>query len=250
MSEHPSSIALEAFACGESVSTVREHVEGCAECRSFVDRMTQASATFAADAGSIEAMLQRASASAERPSAAPDNVVPLALKKADKRLALLPLLAVAAGVLLWLRIGSGPSPATLADNSTAKATDISIPGEPETSFKGGLLLAVVRERAGDQTRFVSKVGIRGGDRLRIEVALDRSATILAGVLGEDGTFLDLMPEGVRAAGTHFSEQAAHFDSEPTRGWILVGSADAIARSKAAHAPRGDVTVMRLEWEGP
>lgn len=244
MNEHPSSIALEAFACGERSEAVRTHLETCGDCRSFVERVAQQSASFADDARGIDDVLQRATASVA------ENVVPIARKKVDKRLALLPIVAVAAGVLLWLRVGSGPAPVTLADNSTVTNAGDSVPGEPETSFKGGLLVAVVRERDGDQRRFVSKVGIRGGDRLRIEVALDRSATILAGVLGEDGAFLDLMPEGVRAAGTHFSEQAAHFDSEPTRGWILVGPADAIARSKAARAPQAGVTAMRLEWEGP
>lgn len=244
MSEHPSSIALEAFACGERSEAVREHVEACEACRSFVDRISQESAVFAADAGAVDEMLRRASA------AATDDVVPLVHKKTDKRLALLPIVAVAAGVLLWLRIGAGPAPTKLTDNSPLATANDSVPGEPETSFKGRLLVAVVRERDGDQRRFVSRVGIRGGDRLRIEVALDRSATILAGVLAEDGAFLDLMPEGVRAAGTHFSEQAAHFDSEPTRGWILVGPAEAIARSKAARAPQAGVTAMRLDWEGP
>ncbi|WP_394830294.1 hypothetical protein LVJ94_27680 [Pendulispora rubella] len=36
---HPNSLDLEAFACGDSVAGVAAHVEACAECRAFVDRV-------------------------------------------------------------------------------------------------------------------------------------------------------------------------------------------------------------------
>ena len=153
-------------------------------------------------------------------------------------------------MILWWKLGgeptNAPAPVAIADPPISAQASAQ---EPETTFKGGVQVAVVRERAGEQERFTSGLGIRGGDRLRIEVALDRPRTILAGVLAADGTWLDLMPEGTRTAGTHFSEQAARFDDEPMRGWILVGPPDAIAASRAARAPSRGVVAMPLDWEG-
>ena len=104
-------------------------------------------------------------------------------------------------------------------------------GDPDTTFKGGPQIAVVRERAGRQERFVSVVPVRPGDRLRVEVALDREQAILGAVLADDGSYLELMPQGVRGAGTHFSEKSAKIDASPTRGTILIGTPEAVARAR-------------------
>jgi hypothetical protein len=269
-SVHPSSIELEAFACGEAIDGVEEHVGACEACRAFVDALARGTAEMTArgDLGddAVAAMVR----AAER-RATGGEVVSLARARESKPtratgwMTVLPIVAVAAGVLIWMKVapgaGAGPGPVSMRDRGSpsapASANAPATPGlgaagqgagDPETSFKGGAQVAVVRERGGRQERFVSTVVVRPGDRLRIEVALDRPGSILAGVLADDGTFLPLMAAATRGAGTHFSEQDARFDAEPTRGWVIAGSPDAIAKAKAARAPVPGVTAMRLEWE--
>ncbi|HEY8074810.1 MAG TPA: hypothetical protein VIF62_11890 [Labilithrix sp.] len=247
---HPSSVDLEAFACGDAVATVESHLGACDACRAFVEKLRVAAAAWL-DASQVDDVMRAAqalAASSERIARGEAQVVRLEERKRrlDWRLAALPFVAAAAGVLLWWKLDATPDqpkPVAFVEPSSMIGQD------PETTFKGGVTLAVVREREGAQERFTGQVNIRGGDRLRIEVALDRPRTILAGVLAEDGTWLDLMTEGTLTAGTHFSDQAARFDDDPMRGWILVGPEDAIAASRAAHSPQKGVVAMRLGWEG-
>jgi hypothetical protein len=249
---HPASLDLEAFACGDHIAGVGDHLDVCGACKAFVAKMKAASEAFVASTPIEEVVrvAERLAGASERIAKGEARIVALdaRTRRADWRMVLLPMVAVAAGVLLWWKVGTGgparSGPVAMNEPAVPAST-----AEPETAFKGGAQVAAIRDRDGDQQRFTSAVGIRGGDRLRIEVALDRPRTILAGVLAEDGAWLDLMTEGTRGAGTHFSEQAARFDDQPMRGWILVGPPDAIAQSRAAHAPRGGVVSMPLGWEG-
>lgn len=228
---HPSSLDLEAFACGEQRTNVEEHLGACNACKAFVAKIEEATKAFLAKED--EKKVVPISAAREK-------------KKSTTWIMVLPLVAVAAGVLLWIAFPKGEKP---KDQPVAQNTAVpTSTEEPETTFKGGMQLAVVRERAGKQERFTSRVVVHPGDRLRIEVALDRPGAILAGVLADDGTFLPLMADETRGPGTHYSEQAARFDDDPTRGWVLVGPPDAIAKAKAARAPVPGVTSMRLDWE--
>ena len=121
--------------------------------------------------------------------------------------------------------------------------------EPDTQFKGGMQVAVVRDRAGAQARFSSTVRVRPGDRLRVEVALDHEQAILGAVLADDGSYLELMPQAVRGPGTHFSERSAKIDAAPTRGTILIGSPEAVARARDTKNFEG-VTTLRVDPEAP
>jgi hypothetical protein len=266
---HPSSIELEAFACGETTDGVEEHVRACEACRAFVDAIAGGTAEMTArgelgdDAVSamVRAAEQRATGGEVVSLPRPREAKP---RRASGWMTVLPIVAVAAGLFIWMKVapgpGAGPGRVSMRDRGSPSATATNAAaapglggaqegaGDPETSFNGGPQVAVVRERDGRQERFVSKVVVRPGDRLRIEVALDRPGSILAGVLADDGTFLPLMADATRGAGTHFSEQAARFDAEPTRGWVIAGPPDAIAKAKAARAPVAGVTAMRLDWE--
>jgi hypothetical protein len=159
-------------------------------------------------------------------------------------------LAVAAALLLFLKSPSATSP--LPGAPTAEPTSVAPPStdpDPETTFKGGIQVAVIRERAGLQTRFTGAVQVRPGDRLRVEVALDREQAILAAVVGDDASWLELMSESVRRPGTHFSERSARVDSSPLRGTIIVGSPEAVARVRNTKRLDG-VAAVRVEWEAP
>jgi hypothetical protein len=167
-------------------------------------------------------------------------------------------LAAAAAILLLVRSNPVPAPAEPlnppAPPATAKTSGPyriqmgTAPGvEPDTTFKGGLQIAVIRERGSQQTRFSSTVKVKPGDRLRVEVALDREQAILGAVLADDGSYLELMPEGIRGAGTYFSERSAKIDGTPTRGTIIIGSPEEVARARATKQ-LDRVTTLHVELE--
>ncbi len=222
---HPNALDLEALALGESPGggATATHVAACDACRDYVERVRGA-----AEAPRAKAPEARVAELTKRSGAAPSvrMLLPVAVP-----------FALAAGVLLWL---TRPGPPAGPDQPLALARDPE-PVEPDTRFKGGLTVAVVRERGPEQTRFTSSVSVRSGDRLRLEVALDRTDAILAAVLGDDGSFLELMTEGVRDAGMHLSERSARVDDAPTRGVIVVGRPEDVRRARATRDTRGLVT---------
>ncbi len=272
---HPSSLDLEAFAVGEPLpSSFTGHVEACAECAALVGRLQALVATGPSPAEAEDAVSRAVARAMTEPSSLPANdVTPLRQvsgleQRKEKRLWVLATsvitpLAAAAAILLLARSGplstATPTPSTTVSR-ILMAPFPGAPGverererererEPETQFKGGPQVAVIRERGGQQARFSGAVRVRPGDRIRVEVALDREQAILGAVLGDDGTYLELMPESLRGPGTHFSEKSAKFDDAPTHGTILIGTRDAVARARATHLLDG-VTSVRIEWESP
>ncbi len=230
MTSHPNAIDLEAFACGEPIGRVAEHVDACEECRGYVAKI-----------GGLEA------------PKVPVRVVPIRPKRIRVELLAIPL-AIAAALLFFLR---SPAPSKLgeahlaiprvtppASVQVAALTHEDVPG---VRFKGGLQLAVVRERGARQDRFTDSFTIRPGDRLRLEVAVDESRSILGAVLGDDGSWLEMMTEGVRDAGTYFSEKSARIDSEPTAGVMIVGDPGLVRAAKVTHKFDG-LRTLRVEVE--
>jgi len=257
---HPSSLVLEAFACGEVSgphAKVAEHLAECSACSAFVERLGGL-VTTGPTAAEADALVARALA---RVPVAPPAT---ARRERTRRLWLLstsiltPLAAAAAIVLLARstperdspRPTSSPPSGAVAPAPPDRILMAPSPrsvGEPDTTFKGGMQLAVVRERGGAQARFASGVRVRPGDRLRVEVALDREQAILGAVLADDGTYLELMPLAVRGPGTHFSEKSAKIDGSPTYGTIVIGTPEAVARARATKQLEG-VASLRVEWE--
>ena len=224
MSTHPNAIDLEAFASGEPIARVATHVETCDECRGYVAKI-----------GALEApMVPKTSTIRE-----------LRPKRARIELLAIPL-AAAAALLLFLR---SPEVRHLDQAHVAlQVPEVTAEPEPTVRFKGGMQLAVVRERKGAQDRFTDTFTIRPGDRLRLEVAVDQSRSILGAVLGDDGSYLELMDEGVRDAGTYFSEKSARIDSDPTPGTLIVGDPGLVRAAKVTRHFDGLRTV-RVEREG-
>lgn len=249
---HPSSLALEALACGEPRATVAAHVEECAACKEFVAQLRGVVAA-GPSAAEADAIVMRAVAGMTRDVDAKAKAKAKATRIWAVASSVVVPLAAAAAIFLLVRTNPGTSPTTAP---TAAPPDTIQMGEmparePDTQFKGGAQIAVVRERGREQARFSGVVRVRPGDRLRVEVALDREQAILGGVLAEDGTYLELMAQGVRGPGTHFSERSAKIDAAPTRGTIVVGSPDAVARARAAAGPNRlleGVATLRVEWE--
>lgn len=229
---HPNSLDLEAFACGEEIAHVETHLAECSACSAFVERLRGALSAGPSLPKASESVA-RIEAKARRRwiFAASTVAVPL---------------AAAAVFLLFLRDPATKAWAPIASNDPGIVT---ADPDPETTFKGGFQIAVIRERAGQQGRFTDKVSVRPGDRLRVEVALDREQAILAAVMGEDESWLLLMPEGVRRPGTHFSERSARVDASPLRGTVLAGPPQAVARARSSKRFEG-VSAIRIEWESP
>jgi hypothetical protein len=287
---HPSSLDLEAFACGEVSgprANVAAHLELCPACRAFVERLGGL-VTVGPTAAQADDLIARAlrdlGDSVPRDPRASDGAAPVApraalvkaieearapcssgdkSRKGKSRVWLLTRsivtpLAAAAAIVLLARSNPGVKPGTPAAPTSAPAPSgpdgiliepvAGSPREPETTFKGGVQIAVVRDRAGEQARFASGVRVRPGDRLRVEVALDREQAILGGVLSDDGSYLEVMPLAVRGPGTHFSEKSAKIDSAPTYGTIVIGTSEAVARARATRQLDG-LSTLRVEWEG-
>jgi len=236
---HPSAIALEALACGEDDAVVAGHVATCAECRAHVDALR---ALLREDSSSADAerLVTRAAAHDE------PRLAPAPLADARRRKAWLLAssvvapLAAAAALLLLLQpprpphAGEGTT-ANTASRATSAVAAATPPGSEAyaTTFKGSAHVAVVRDRRGDQARLVSPtIRVSSGDRLRLEVALDREEAILGAVIADDGSYLEIMPAAVRGPGTHFSEKAAGIDAHPTAGTLVVGTPEEVQRARA------------------
>jgi hypothetical protein len=226
MTTHPNSLDLEAFACGDEIAAVGGHLASCEACRAFVESLR------GLPVPKID--LPATPVSTPRiPRIGPRTLAAVALP-----------LAAAAVLVLFFR---QPKPQSLAMSEPVTTAPTAAATEPATSFKGQRQVAVIRERGGEQKRFTGRVPVKEGDRLRVEVAIDREQTILAGVLGEDGSYLELMPSAVRPAGTHYSEKSARVSGPPSGGTILVGTEEQIARAKH-HQPTADLDEVRVEWE--
>ena len=135
--------------------------------------------------------------------------------------AVIPLALVAAAFFV-LRPSGTPGPDGFPTAST----------EATMRLKGPPVLAVVRERQGNQERFTSAIAVAPDDRLRLELTVDREGMYEAGLLGEDGSWLLLLSPTMLTPGAHFSEKAAHLDDTPTPGWLLAGPPEDVARARA------------------
>lgn len=235
---HPNSLDLEAFACGDEIAAVRTHVAACETCLTFVGKLRdlpipKIDLPVAPSYAKVTSIFQR------------KNLAAIALP-----------LAAAAILVIVFRDRQPGDMATPASTSgvtatpTATVTESRIlmaTAEPSTSFKGVRQVAVIRERDGQQARFTGRVPVKEGDRLRIEVAIDREQTIVAGVLSEDGSYLELMPPVARPTGTHYSEKSARVSAPASNGTILVGTEEQVSRAKK-HLPTTDLDEVRVEWE--
>ena len=196
ISEHPPSFRLDAHVAGDTDPRTMTHLASCEACAAYVTELTD-------QAGLSEG------------------------RSAEFVLAIwigAPILAAAAAlVLVRGEIGHGPDDFVVGS------------GRPSTRFKGGLQIAVVRDRNGEQSRSTSDVGVRPSDRLRVEIGLDDARPLEVGFLAKDGTWVELVAPALVEAGTHFSERAARFDDTPSEGWILAGEPDEVNRARTSHS---------------
>lgn len=234
--EHPSARALEAHFAGEPDAATEAHVAACEACAAFVASLKQGSADFLRAASAddfIDATLRKASR--ERPSVVPFERV----LRARIYWGLAPLAAAALLLLVFRPPQSGvpgafdvPSPRASSPSAGGGTSSVI----PETTFKGGFAVALIRERGGAQQRVVGPVEVVPQDRLRLEVALEGPTPLAAGALAEDGTWVPLIEASLFDGGTFFSEFSLRFDDVPSSGHIVVGAPEAVARVRLSRNP--------------
>lgn len=217
MNEHPPSYRLDAMALPGTHAHREEdlsHVAACEACTLYVNNLRAAMLADANAAVSEDAFMAKLAAAEkkdQRPIPRPTVVrlVPYATA-----------LLAAAAVFLYIRATPSPRP----DVAEPIATD-------QVRFKGGMQLAVVRERDGVQERFTDVALIRTGDRLRAEVATDHEGPLEIGILQNDGAYLPLLAPTALPLGAHFSDRAAKVDDHPAPGWLLAGHPDAVKHAR-------------------
>jgi hypothetical protein len=113
-----------------------------------------------------------------------------------------------------------PTPSTMGSTASSE------------HFKGGLTIAVIRERAGRQDRLTEPFEVEPGDRIRLEIAVDRDRPLAGGLLSADGAWASLLSPVPLGPGTHYSELAARFDDDPTDAVLIVGAPADVDRARA------------------
>lgn len=221
---HPPAFKLDALAAGDPDAAAQEHVAACEPCAAYVKRLEGEAATFRAKSDP-QAFADAVAVRARRPA------MLQRLGRATWYAA--PTLAVAAAIALWVGRGDPGVPHAVGDLPGSMA-------ESHLHFKGGLSVFAVRERGGVQERLSGPFEVAPLDRVRVEVAVDHDAPVVAGLLSNDGTWTPLLAPAELSAGTHFSELAARFDDTPTDALLLVGAPDDVARARATRRFEGIV----------
>jgi hypothetical protein len=234
---HPPAVRLEAVAAGDEPGPIAAHLATCPSCAAYVARMKSGAEAFrtAADPDAFTEAIRRRAEAAERAQApspgAERSTHGRGTAKAFWFVA--PALAAAAAVLLWLRAPPQSAPAVVPSSPAVPSADVA-------RFKGGLAVAVIRDRSGRQERLTGPVEVEAGDRIRIEIVVDREGAVTAGLLSDDGAWTLLQPPVTVTAGTHYSDLSARFDEAPAGAMLLVGPPEAVDRARKVRSYDGVV----------
>jgi hypothetical protein len=204
--EHPPAWALDAVAAGDAPGSLEPHLGSCEACRQYVEGSRREAAAFRAQADAPAFLAKVAARAPVRP----------APRRATRALwVAAPALAAAVALVAW----PSRTPSVLAPTSAGE------------HFKGGLTLAVIRERDGRQERLTAPFEVEPGDRIRVEVGVDHDRPVAAGLLSADGTWASLLSAAPLGPGTHYSELAARFDDQPTDAILIVGEPADVDRAR-------------------
>ena len=231
---HPAAPKLEAVAAGEEPGAIGAHLAACEACTAYVAKLREEVAAFRTktDANAFAEKIRVRAVASE--AAAPMHREARGERRGTKVVWLMgPLLAAAAAVLLWLRVAP-ESPVVAPEGSSSVASGY------VARFKGGIAVAVVRDRDGHQDRLTGPFEVEASDRIRVEVAVDHDEPIVAGLLAADGTWTPLLTPTFLSAGTHYSELAARFDDTPTDALLIVGSPEDVTRARTTRNVEGVV----------
>lgn len=222
---HPPAFKLDAVAAGDADAGVEGHLTTCEACRTYVAALREGAGRFRSRADPM-GFVQACEALTER-------VRPVQNLRGRVMWLAAPSLAIAAALALWLH-GRPYGHAPDFRETTSEA-------DP-SRFKGPASIVVVREREGRQTRIVGPVEVASGDRIRVQLDVDRAGPFTAGLLSDDGAWAPLLAPTALEAGTHYSELAARFDETPTHATLLVGAPDAVDTARRTRNFEGVVAI--------
>lgn len=219
MTIHPASYRLDALLLGTSDAETSAHVSECAECTEYLAKLESAMHASspeneAADTDAFMAKLAKRGSEPQPGTVRRLRAIPRALPYASV------IVALAAAIFLYVR--AVPHVANPPEE---------VDGPNAVRFKGGMQLAVVRDRNGVQERFTDVALIQSGDRLRAEIATDHEGPIEIGILQTDGAYLPLLAPTALPLGTHFSDRAAKVDDHASPGWVIAGHPDEVKRAR-------------------
>lgn len=229
MTIHPPSYRLDAMLFGAPDAETSHHVAECAECTEYLaklEREMRANTTGdeAERARDADAFMQKLAARATTESPEGDvKVVRLQPRPRVRRALPYASVVVALAAAIFLYVRGTPRVAPNASEESESPTAV--------RFKGGMQLAVVRDRNGVQERFTDVTLIQPGDRLRAEIATDHEGPLEIGILQTDGAYLPLLTPTALPLGTHFSDRAAKVDEHASPGWVIAGHPDEVKRAR-------------------
>ena len=231
--KHPAAHRLDAVAAGDADEGVSAHLATCEACTRHVEELRGEAARFRV-AQDANAFVERAQAAARVREAERERDWRTARAAWAVRVGLVtgPLLA-AALVLLVVRARPGEGVGSGVGAGASAGASAGAGPAAESRFKGGLVVAVVRERGGRQERLAGPFQVRAGDRVRVEVSTDRDGPLAAGLLTDEGEWVTLLAPVALEAGTHYSELAARFDESPTHATLLVGDPQDVERARSS-----------------
>jgi len=231
---HPTMFELEAHHVGEGRASTARHVLVCRPCAAYVRSLEEEAATFRERArpGQFVATIRRRAGTARARHWSFSFLLPV-----------VGALGVAAVCFASLGPALGPTPAPTVPSG--QADELRARGGP-TDTSVTVILSDARD--GHQTRHVTDVDARPGDRFRVEVTVAR-ATQLDTVLVEDsGARTSLGPRQRFVAGTHLLEPTFIFDDRPFSARVVVGPPEGIARVLAGQ-PDARVGSLRIRVAG-
>ena len=224
---HPAAYVIEEWHAGERSPTWSAHIEACPSCQERLDALAAEREEFLAreePADYVRRVRRRVEVGrAARPRwwrwAAPLGAA----------------LAVALVIVVLRPWG-------------AAAPDVAPPAG--TTLKGGSVqVAVVRERAGVQTRHAEgMVQVWAGDRIRVELTVAEELVLTVGVL-EGGQLAPLAAERRFSPGTHHLEPALRVGDPVQHAEILVGPHEAVLGWVGGRASDA-VVRLAIRPEGP
>jgi len=229
MSEHPSPFRLEALMVGEADPEARDHVDGCDECRAYMDGLGREQSAMLEHEPAAAFLARPEIAAAMEAASKPEQVSAWTWLRW-----LLPIASVGAAAVIFLMGAPAPGGPVGPDEILLKGAAVSV--------------EVIRQRTlGDgttrQSKHVKAVPVRVGDALRIRLTLARRTHLSVAIIADrEGDWIHLTERQWFDAGEHFVPgDALGIEEGPTTGRLVVGSPDAVEAAK-----RGDRTAQ-VEW---
>ena len=243
--QHPSRARLEAYFVGESNNEdkkeLAEHLGRCEQCQAYLNTLAQERRDFL--------KTESAQVFLSRPR----------LKKTLEDKSIAGWWALTRRSIVHRFVFGGAGVAALAGVivfvSLRDATDATVGGEIqglEVRSKGHSSFRLVIQRRRQPigiTLHREQVTIRAGDQLQLELHTNQSRVLSAGLLTDDGSWVELAFHQKFSPGrSRVGYEALEVDSAPSGGWFIVGAPDAVEQVRRTQELNPQISVCRIEPE--